>query len=131
MAQLETLAGAVAMQTPGPEFSRFEKYFLWFGAWFVALFYLLLECGLASGLTGWVFFPCGLAPHRHWMLDRLSVLWWAIGWLFYGSMSFVALKSRRTGIYFALLGTLIVLLVVDFRGCRTLLEQWAHESWIT
>ena len=111
------------MRTTGPEFGRFEQYGLWFASWFFAFLYLVLNHGVLGALSGFFFFPCGLAPRLHWRLDVMSVLVWMAGWMFYVWLTVVALRTRRGLVYFSLVIVLAVLLVTDIVGLQILVRE--------
>ena len=101
-----------------------DKWRLWLGAWgLVAVATLVIN---PSYILAAPFFPIGLLvwlPNGEqkaitgWMIGG-----WVIGWIFYGLLSVIMFKTKRSGVFFILFAIFFALLVLNVVGCQRVMH---------
>jgi len=101
-----------------------DKWRLWLGAWgLVAAATLVIN---PSSILVAPFFPIGLLvwlPHGEekaiagWMIGA-----WVIGWIFYGLLTTIMFKAKKSGVFFILFVIFFTLLILNIAGCQRLMQ---------
>jgi len=101
-----------------------DKWRLWLGAWgLVAVATLVIN---PSSILATPFFPIGLLVWLPNGESKAIIGWmigaWVIGWIFYGLLSVIMFKAKKSGVFFILFAIFFALLILNVVGCQRVMH---------